>query len=171
MKLTWYVYEVDMRSQSQPNTVVSSQMWHKARPWPWTYRLGLHHYDHPLCIMYAKHHLYVWSGPDMCRKWTWGSNHNLTVWWVPRCDTQPGPDSGHTGWGGILYDHPLHKKYSKHHLYVWSGPNMCMKWIGGTNHNRTVWLVPRCETRLDPGPGPGPGHTGWGCILMTIHCI
>jgi hypothetical protein len=46
---------------------------------------------------------------------------------------------------------------------------MFMKWIGGTNHNQTVWLVHRCETRLDPGPGHG--HTRWGCILMTIQGV
>ena len=23
---------------------------------------------------------------------------------------------------------------------------MFMKWIGGPNHNHTVWLVPRCDT-------------------------
>ncbi len=44
---------------------------------------------------------------------------------------------------------------------------MCMKWIGGPNHNLIVWLVPRCDTQ----PGPDSGHTGWGGILMTIHCI
>ncbi len=44
---------------------------------------------------------------------------------------------------------------------------MFMKWIGGLNHNLTLWLVPRCDTK----PGPGHDHTGWGCILMTIHCI
>jgi hypothetical protein len=32
MKWTWHVYEVDRRSQSQPNSVVSSQMWNTA--WP-----------------------------------------------------------------------------------------------------------------------------------------
>ncbi len=103
MKWTWHVYEVDWRSQSQLNTVVSSQMWHKARPWPWPYRLGLHPYDHPLCMKYAKHLLYVWSGPEMCMTWIGGSNHSLViVWLVPRCDTQPGPGHGHTGWGCIL---------------------------------------------------------------------
>jgi len=102
MKWTWHMYEVNRRFQSQPNSVVSSQMWHTARPWPWTYRLGLHPYDHPLHIKYAKHLLYVWSGPDMCMKWIGGPNHNLTLWLVPRCDTKPGPGHGNTGRGGIL---------------------------------------------------------------------
>ena len=31
MKWTWYVYEVYRRSQSQPNSVVSSQMWKKQK--------------------------------------------------------------------------------------------------------------------------------------------
>jgi hypothetical protein len=88
MKWTWYVYEVDRRSQSQPYSVVSSQMWHTARPWQWPYRLGWHPYDHPLHIKYAKHLLYVWSGPDMCMKWIGGPNHNRTVWLVPRCETR-----------------------------------------------------------------------------------
>jgi hypothetical protein len=65
MKWTWYVYEVDRRSQSQPYSVVSSQMWHTARPWQWPYRLGLHPYDHPLHIKHAKHFLYVWSGREI----------------------------------------------------------------------------------------------------------
>ena len=67
------------------------------------------------------------------------------------------------------YDHPQQIKYAKHLLYVLSGPDMCMKWIGGPNHNQTVWLVHRCETRLDPGPDHG--RTGWGCILMTIQGV
>ncbi len=41
---------------------------------------------------------------------------------------------------------------------------MCMKWIGGRNHNLTLWLVPRCDTK----PGPGHGHKGRDGILMTI---
>ena len=44
---------------------------------------------------------------------------------------------------------------------------MCMMWIGGPNHNLTVWLVPKCDAQLSPGHG----HTVWGGILMTIHDI
>ena len=46
---------------------------------------------------------------------------------------------------------------------------MCMKGIGGPNHNLTVWLVPRCDTQLSPALALAM-QCGGG-ILMTIHGI
>ena len=45
---------------------------------------------------------------------------------------------------------------------------MCMKWIGGPNHNLTVWLVPRADVTQS---SRALGHTGWVDILMNIHGI
>ena len=45
---------------------------------------------------------------------------------------------------------------------------MCMKWIGGPNHNLTVWFVPRVNVTHSSRV---LGHTGWDGILMTIHSI
>ena len=58
---------------------------------------------------------------------------------------QPGVGPYRLGWHP--YDHPQHIKYAKHLLYVCCLPDMCMKWIGGSNHIRTVQLVPRCDTQ------------------------
>ncbi len=91
---------------NQQYHVVSTQMWHTAEPWPLSYSVcvwgGVYSNEHPRHIKYAKHLLYVWSLPDICMKWIRGPNHNITLWLVPRCDTKPGPDHGHTGRGGIL---------------------------------------------------------------------
>ncbi len=64
IKWTLHVYEVNRRFQSQPNSVVGSQMWNTAWPWPWpwSYRLGLHPYDHPGSR-------FIWQTLLICIEW------------------------------------------------------------------------------------------------------
>ena len=81
MMFTRHVYKVDRRSQSHPNSVVSTQMWHTAEPWQLAMAIqcGGRSNDHPYHIKYAKLLLYVWIGSDMWMKLIGSPNHNLTV--------------------------------------------------------------------------------------------
>jgi hypothetical protein len=81
MKLIWYEYEVDGRSQSYPTACPQWEPHSKSYDWPpfleWWYGMVLHPYSHPPHIKHDKHLLYVWSRSGRSMTWMGGCNHIL----------------------------------------------------------------------------------------------
>ena len=115
--------------------------------------------------------IYVWSWPDMSMKWVGCLNHNLQHAASERPSESPTAatvmwDHAHIRLRLCPHAHQPQWKMLKRIIYVWSWPDMSMKWVGSLNHN----LQHAASERPSESPlllRDTKHISGWGCVHMT----